>query len=426
MAPHRSTAVRPRVIDYGGGVADPAFIAELGAIRPGTPQMDTRPLDFRPPLVQQQQQYGNMFPSESTYRSTDPQFSSTRSRYGKAPQAPRRTSSTRHALQRSETIDGRKSNWESNECSSSGYIPNLDGTSDIPERRKSYAGSRGMGWLQRPERKDFESKTPPLPPPELETTKERVLVRDRASTDPGTPVTVGATARGNFDMKRAVSSGSRFRKAFNKGTDSPIEEETFDHDAVNKVKKWKKRVFSKDFFKGDGKGQRLSDRKSSLSTPTEDTEVSTSTSSIVSDCSNHTVITRHSVKSVKSRGSSDTAASQAASTIEEFQVDGVGSAPTDEDATGKVFSDSVVGMIDGKVGLKHRYRCGQQWKPPMITLNIQVISPVDRMPVVVSPDNEIWVAVVLQGMVVGEIDRPGVAGNTSGIGLDVGILLDIS
>lgn len=433
--PFRSATVRTRTADYGDARHDPALIAELGDIRPETPQMDTRPLNFRSPPVQQQQQqqrYGNMAPPESAFSPPISEFGSTRSRYGRAPQAPRRVSSTRQKLQRRNTIDGRRTDGGSNDDSAGGGIPNLDGTSDMPERKKSSAGNRGMSWLQRPERKDSKHKVP-APAPEPKTKKDKVVVRDRSSTDPGRLVTADATARGNFDVKRTVSSGSRFRKAFSKGADNNIEEEstTTDHgDAVDKVKKWKKRVFSKDFFKNDAKGQKLADRRSSLSTPTEVTEPSSNSApSVMSDHSNKTVITRHSaksVKSVKSRSSSDTAASQAASTIDDFQVDGISSVPMDGNATEKVFNDSVIGMIDGKVGVKPRLRCGQQWKPPMITLDLQVISPVDRVPVVVGSGNEIWVAVVLQGLVVGEIDRPGVAGNTSGIGLDVGVLLDIS
>ncbi|KAI5821251.1 hypothetical protein BZA77DRAFT_299033 [Pyronema omphalodes] len=106
-------------------------------------------------------------------------------------------------------------------------------------------------------------------------------------------------------------------------------------------------------------------------------------------------------------------------------MDGIASTG-DERSTGKIFNDSVIGIIDGKVGIISKSKSGYQWKPPMLTLNLQVICPFDRLPVRVRKGMELWVAVILQGHVVGDIDWPGAVGNAAGIGLDVGVLLDIS
>lgn len=49
----------------------------------------------------------------------------------------------------------------------------------------------------------------------------------------------------------------------------------------------------------------------------------------------------------------------------------------------------------GRFGIKLGSDTGRDGTPPMITMYMQVIFLVDRMPVVVGPWNEIWVAVVL-------------------------------
>lgn len=291
----------------------------------------------------------------------------------------------------------------------------LDGSSDIPERKKSSVGGRGgMAWLQRPEKKELKAKFDTRKPISLpEITVEGKKANERTYTVPSNLNNDEVTARrASIDIKRAVSSASRFRKAFAMSTDSTNDDDSLENDE-NKMKKWKKRVFSKDFFKPETKAQRADKIRNS--------QTLSVAPSVVSIGSERTVITRRSVDSLSSTNS---AASQAAST-EEWQVDGMG-APVEEDPTEKVFNDSVIGMIDGKVGGMPKPRCGKQWKPPILTLDMQVITSVDRVPVKVAQGYEFWVAVVLQGTVVGEVDLPGSTGNTAGIGLDVGVLLDIS
>jgi hypothetical protein len=364
---------------------------------------------------------------------------SARNRYQAPPPTPKRTSSKGATLKRRYTVAEPKRN-------STVEISQLDGSSDMPEKKKSSAGARGMAWLQRPEKKATKSGMAEalreLPSPiNIETKKDP---RDRSFTDPVRPATTdSATARGDGDMaKRAISSGSRFKKAFSIGSDNSTDEDSLDHDSTGdkKAKGWKKRVFSKDFFKPESKAHKL-ENITVLETTIESPEYGPSvtsgqsgasepfrtsggspTPSIRSVGSDRTVVTRQS----QSGSYSGSDASQAASTTEDFQFDGVGSVPLDDNSTEKVFNDSVIGMIDGKVGTRSRPKGGQQWKPPILTLDVQVISSIDRLPVKVRPGSEYWVAVVLRGLVVGDIDTPGTIGNAAGIGLDVGVLLDIS
>jgi hypothetical protein len=347
---------------------------------------------------------------------------SLRSRH--TPTTPKRKSSRGATLKRSYTVDERKRKSTTN-------IPQLDGPSDMPERKKISAGARGMAWLQRPEKKGAKIgmvealREIPAPMSALNM-KGKNTAQDRSFTDPARPTIIeSAATRSDVDMmKRAISSGSRFKKAFTMGSDNPTDEESLDNgsNGDKKAKHWKKRVFSKDFFKPDTKAHKL-ERMMVLPTTVEYSESDTPTPSIKSACSDKTVVTK---QSHGSRSSLGTSASQAASTTEEFQFDGMGSIPLDEESTEKVFNDSVIGMIDGKVGGMLRRRGGQQWRSPILTLDVQVIAPIDRIPVKVGQERETWIAVVLRGLVAGEIDTPGVIGNSVGIGLDVGVLLDIS
>ncbi|KAA8908230.1 hypothetical protein FN846DRAFT_681147 [Sphaerosporella brunnea] len=364
---------------------------------------------------------------------------SVKSRYG-APPTPRRTSSKGATRKRSHTVEERKTD------NATAYVSQLDGPSDVPERKKSSAGARGMAWLQRPEKRvgrmGMAQALREIPAPMSNVEGKN----SRSFTEPARPTTAdSATARGEGDMvKRATSSASRFKKAFVIGPDNSTDAESLDRESNGdkKAKGWKQRVFSKEFFKPETRAQKLEKTtvlETTIESPEYDSLVLSENSiasnpfrtsaggspapSIGSSRSDRTVVTKQSRNSGSYSG---TDASQAASTTEEFQVDGVGSIPLDDESTEKVFNDSVIGMLNGKIGSISRPRAGQQWKPPILTLDVQVISPIDRLPVKVGPGNEIWVAVVLQGLVVGDIDTPNTTANATGIGLDVGVLLDIS
>ncbi|KAF8253921.1 hypothetical protein K440DRAFT_657063 [Wilcoxina mikolae CBS 423.85] len=405
---YRSDTARSRRTDHGT-VWDADTFGEIGMLRPGTPQMDTRPLTFNS-WSKQSAPMAKTTPAGRIRREID-----IRSARSRCPPTPKRKSSAGATLKRSGTVDERKS---------SGYLLQLDGPADMPERRKSPVKERGgMAWLQRPEKREARVKSIDTRDAltHAVTMGDGKGMRDRSLTEPAKPTSIdGAASRFNSDMKRALSSGSRLKKTFALGADTAIDDESYEHDdAVDKVKKWKKRVFSKDFFKPDSKA--LKAEKSSHSV-TRTPIFTPPAPSVKSDKTDKTVITK---RSLNSRHSSDTNASQAASTVESFQMDGIGS-PDEEGPTDKAFNDSVIGMIDGKIGGIFRAKCGKQWKPPILTLDMRVIAPVDRIPVKVGHGHEFWIAVVLQGRVVGDIDSPSSIGNAAGIGLDVGILLDIS
>lgn len=402
---YRSETVNSRMID-DSTMWDADTFVEIGGLRPGTPQMDTRPLTFNG-WSKQSVSMAKTIPRGRIHREIE--STSVRSR---CPPTPKRKSSAGATLKRSCTVDGRKS---------SGYLPQLDGPADMPERRKSSVKERGgMAWLQRPEKREVKTKLTDTRDI-LTSAGDQKCMRDRSLTEPVKPTTVdGAASRFNSDMKRALSSGSRLKKTFALGVDTAIDDESYDHDdAVDKMKKWKKRVFSKDFFKPDNKTHKTEKGShSAAQTPT----FTPPAPSVMSGGTDKTVITK---RSPDSQCSSDTNASQAASTVESWQVDGIGS-PDEEDASDKFFNDSVIGMIDGKVGGISRAKCGQQWKPPILTLDMKVVAPVYRVPVKAGNGHELWIAVTFQGHVVGDIDSPSSIGNAAGIGLDVGVLLDIS
>jgi hypothetical protein len=353
------------------------------------------------------------------------------------PHTPRRRSSRGATLKRSYTVDGGRRG-----------VPQFDGGDDVDDE----VGKKGVGmqWLQRAsERKGFRDlefgskdtvrrvrpvprefegaaggrEVLPLPLPGAVNVKK---VRDRASTDP--LGTVGMNDAREEELRRASSSGGYGNKvkqrieSFGFGRGNSIDEEREDEMDVKK-KGWKKRVFSKDYFhfKTEAKAQKTERRRSeSFSDATPPMPIFRYVEDSEGFNGSH-----GSRRSRASKISTDTAASQVASTV--WQVDGMASYEEAVTKIPKHFDDSVIGMIDGKVGsMSTTKRSAQPWKPPMLNLDMQVVAEVDRLPVKIETEQEFWVAVLLQGRVIGDVDIPGSTTNAERFGLDVGVLLDIS
>lgn len=423
------------------------------------------------------------------------------------PPTPKRRSSNGATLKRSSTVDGRGGVSSAGFLLPQLDGPSgaaAAAATAAPQRKKTVNGRSGMAWLQRPEKKDKEKEKDAKPKLLIDTHNYNNNVattatvtpssssssqpsdgkqqlsyayephhhqqqnpRNRSLTEsPATRTSIdSAAARFNSDMRRAISSGGRLKKKkvpVSPAAQAPGKIDSFfidrglllsspraavepgDAAIVGKgKKKWRKRVFSSDFFKPGGGGtenkvnHKSEKNNSQPAAAVAETAAPPKTASLgitlptppapsIVSTSDNTVITK---KSHDSRcSSSGTDVSQAASTVESCQVDGIGSPEVERESAGKVFNDSVIGMIDGKVGCISKMICGRQWRPPILTLDMQVLAAVDRVPVKTGRGYDLWIAVVLQGHVVGDIDFPGSSSgpNAAGIGLDVGLLLDVS
>ena len=285
--------------------------------------------------------------------------------------------------------------------------------------------------------------------------------RNRSFTDsPATRTsTDSAAARFNSDMRRAISSGGRLKKkkahvspavqALGKMDSFPIDllpspraaVEPGDAATTGKGKrKWRKRVFSSDFFKPSGAGDKVNHNPeknngqpaiaAAVAAAAATPKTATLETIPPSPPAPSAVLTSgHAVTTNESRrsrcASSGTDANQVASTVESCLVNGI-RPPEERESAGKVFND-VIGMADGKVGCTSKMTRAHRWRPPILALDMQVLAAADRVPVTTGHGYDLWIAVVLQGHVVGDIDFLGTSGpNTAGIGLDVGLLLDVS
>lgn len=111
-----------------------------------------------------------------------------------------------------------------------------------------------------------------------------------------------------------------------------------------------------------------------------------------------------------------------------WQVDGQDGSKALARRSNYVPRDSVLGMFEGNIGGKAHTeeRKSAQWKPPVLCLETIVVPQRDKIPVAF-PDSEgrgrrVWVSVEFEGKVHFNGDKPLGAG----VGLDVGVLMDLS
>ena len=96
--------------------------------------------------------------------------------------------------------------------------------------------------------------------------------------------------------------------------------------------------------------------------------------------------------------------------------------------SGRVCSANVLEIVDGNIGGKHRFQPQKrgQWKPPMLILDLAITPERDTLPIYSSQSgqqNEFWISVEIEGRV---SSSAGYAGQSQGVGMDVGVLMDLS
>jgi len=95
---------------------------------------------------------------------------------------------------------------------------------------------------------------------------------------------------------------------------------------------------------------------------------------------------------------------------------------------GRVRSANVLATIDSNISGKNRTRpqkCGQ-WKPPMLILDLAITPERDTLPIHSSQSREqngFWISVEIEGKI---SSGSGYAGQSQGVGLDIGVLMDLS
>jgi len=95
---------------------------------------------------------------------------------------------------------------------------------------------------------------------------------------------------------------------------------------------------------------------------------------------------------------------------------------------GRVRSASVLETLDGNMGGKHRSKPQKrgQWRPPMLILDLAITPERDTLPIYSSQSgqqNGFWISVEIEGRV---SNSAGYAGQSQGVGMDVGVLMDLS
>lgn len=96
--------------------------------------------------------------------------------------------------------------------------------------------------------------------------------------------------------------------------------------------------------------------------------------------------------------------------------------------SGRVRSANVLEIVDGNIGEKHRSKPQKrgQWKPPMLILDLAITPERDTLPIYSSQSgqqNGFWISVEIEGRV---SSSAGYAGQPQGVGMDVGVLMDLS
>ncbi|TGZ78097.1 hypothetical protein EX30DRAFT_398017 [Ascodesmis nigricans] len=319
----------------------------------------------------------------------------------------------------------------------------------IPPRKASV--SKKMSWLPRSlsvstkERHSVEYSLPmpppPPPPPSIDNgegvpkksksknlknvagfdaRKNRTRALSESVVIPAAPTPKMSSEARPVDMtRRRVSSSSSYGKKIKEKIELFAAKSTSSGTSSNarsnrkkSEKKWKHHIFQKDKTGKKGQLQQVS---------------------LESVHSQQTVITRRSRTESSGIGSVATAPSQivAEDSISHraWQVDGTGVEVDVQKDDGfaslpeRALSDSVVGVHDGRMGGRIRKeRYFRPWKPPVLELKMQVVADIQRIPVTVKDACEVWIAVNIEGKVAGEADL----GKTSRLGLDVGVLMDLS
>lgn len=130
--------------------------------------------------------------------------------------------------------------------------------------------------------------------------------------------------------------------------------------------------------------------------------------------SDQTVITRRSYGSRSVESEDDVEVG--------MQMDGHGEGIIED--MERALNDSVVGIFNGRSGGRTRSQRYQPlWKPPVLELDLKIVSDLERIPVESKRGpQEAWVSVSIDGNIRGDVDFA----KAPMLGLDVGVLMDLS
>lgn len=245
------------------------------------------------------------------------------------------------------------------------------------------------------------------------------------------------TKKEGLDIRRAASTGGNGKKNLfdfrnsNTPTKEPVEGST----DKTPVKGWKEKMFPKDFFTRGSTGAvspkkeaktKGRERASSVSSTTTVKTVQIIPRSPTSTGDSH--FTRIDIPS--SSGWCEYSNWQSRSSVGAWQLDGhvaTSSLAGSKIRSRNILNDSVLGIFEGNVGGMGRTRLKKagHWKPPTLQLQMEVFAETEKVPISYpgsGSEKVVWVSVELDGMV----DKGTESFEGSKIGLDVGVLMDIS
>ncbi|KAL7273830.1 hypothetical protein RUND412_003296 [Rhizina undulata] len=315
-------------------------------------------------------------------------------------------------------------------------------------RKKAVTPGAGMGWLQRPQ----TAKPPHVPvliTPQLNSSRDdKSSAPSTASRNTSAKATTGGSSRNSsmnsVETHQHISLSSDVRKGppskrstscdeaygnvvkeksnvLSSEPDLKLPDETSNNKAHTKG--WKKKMFTRDFFMGGASSRKY--EKVNSKGKGDDGSFTTETESISSRS-----FFKKEAAAPANFSSSSNASQRSCSVFADsaWQLDGHDGSALDEYLQGgakKVFNDSVIGIFNGKIGGLPR-RSDRPWNPPVLTLEVSVVAEIDKFAVNVMKSEgyiaETWVVVELQA----KVESEGTPIKGVEVGLDVGILMDIS
>lgn len=244
---------------------------------------------------------------------------------------------------------------------------------------------------------------------------------------PATPLVDAQLVKKSELLRRATTAGyatliKEQTEEIVRNFSAPVEKGGPESDGKDHSKGWAKRVFSGGFFShvasGGGKLDQ-EDKTKGSSEPVATVRPSSPAQTIVR---RHTTSEKSSIQNIRA---------QSAFHGNPWQPDSIGIPVLFPELNigGGGMNDSVVGVFEGKFGGLHKLRKPVgQWRPPNLSLSLNVVSEVDKAPVsFVDHDashRQFWVSVEITGKVDDGDERLG--DDVYRVGLDVGVLLDIS
>lgn len=340
--------------------------------------------------------------------------------------------------------------------------------------RKELPGA-GMAWLQRPKSArplntsspastqeaigDMESHIPFSPTPPYQSTRKpssRALPMSRnssggatagtshrsssyqsASGSPNTPEAqdgfLDGTKKVATDLRRISSAGGNGRRSifdFRNPITTTKEHVTEGSADKTPTRGWKEKMFSKDFFTRSSPKKEVKIKGRERATSVS----STTTVKIMGITRPPTPIEDSSITRIDiptGHGWCGYGNWQSQSSPGAWQLDGhvatsslTGSGIKSRNA----LNDSVLGIFEGSVGGMSRTRLKKagHWKSPTLQLQMEVVAETEKVPISYpggsGSDKVVWVSIELDGIV----DKGTESFEGSKIGLDVGVLMDVS